>query len=168
MARHSRLRVLQTIIETGLMPVFYHADVVVTDNIIHALLDAGVRVIEFTNRGDQANIVFEELYCRFKDEPRLILGVGSIMDPATAALYIQLGADFIVSPVLNSEIARLCNRRKIAYLPGCGSVSEISHAEEMGAEIVKSLPGCACRRARFCQIGAGADAVDLYCPDRRR
>ena len=141
MSRNSRLRVYQTIIETGLVPVFYHADVVVSDNIIHALLDAGVRVLEFTNRGDQAHIVFEELYCRFLDDPRLILGVGTILDPATAALYIQLGADFVVSPVINPEISRLCNRRKIAYMPGCGSVSEISQAEELGAEIVKVFPG---------------------------
>jgi 2-dehydro-3-deoxyphosphogluconate aldolase/(4S)-4-hydroxy-2-oxoglutarate aldolase len=104
-------------------------------------LEGGVRCVEFTNRGDQAHIVFGELVGRFKDDPRAILGAGSVLDPGTASLYIQLGANFIVGPALNSEVARVCNRRKVAYSPGCGSVSEISAAEELGVEIVKIFPG---------------------------
>ncbi len=96
---------------------------------------------EFTNRGDQAHEVFKELSNHFRSDDRVILGAGSIIDPATAALYIQLGANFIVSPVLNPEVARICNRRKVAYSPGCGSVSEISTAEELGVEICKIFPG---------------------------
>lgn len=141
MAKFRRLQVLNTMIETGLVPVFYHADVEIAAKIIKACLDAGVRCIEFTNRGDQAHCVFQELVRRFENDDRAILGVGSLLDAPTAALYMQLGANFIVGPVLNPDVARVCNRRKVPYSPGCGSVSEISQAEELGVEIVKIFPG---------------------------
>lgn len=141
MAKFSRLRVLNTMLETGLVPVFYHNEVEIATQIVQALLDGGVRCIEFTNRGDQAHLVFGELVRRFQEDARAILGAGSVLDPGTAALYLQLGANFIVGPALNSEIASLCNRRKVAYSPGCGSVSEISQAESLGVEIVKVFPG---------------------------
>ena len=105
-------------------------------------MNGGAKVIEFTNRGDFAYQVFNELSQYVREAyPDLILGVGSVIDAPTAAMYIASGADFIVSPILNPETARLCNRRKIAYMPGCGSVSEISQAEELGVEIVKVFPG---------------------------
>ncbi len=141
MAKHSRLIVLNTMIETGLVPVFYHQDVEISANIIRACLDGGACCVEYTNRGERANGVFEELARRFSDQDRLILGAGSILDVGTASLYIQSGAEFIIGPVLNPEVARACNRRKVAYLPGCGSVSEISQAEELGVEICKIFPG---------------------------
>jgi 2-dehydro-3-deoxyphosphogluconate aldolase / (4S)-4-hydroxy-2-oxoglutarate aldolase len=141
MAKFSRLHVLNTMIDTGLIPVFYHQDVEVASQIVTACLEAGVRCIEFTNRGDQAHLVFGELVRRFQKDERAILGAGSVLDAGTAALYLQLGANFIVGPVLNLEVARICNRRKVAYSPGCGSVSEISEAEELGVEIVKVFPG---------------------------
>jgi 2-dehydro-3-deoxyphosphogluconate aldolase / (4S)-4-hydroxy-2-oxoglutarate aldolase len=141
MAKFSRLNVLNTMVETGLVPVFYHAEVEVASNIVQALAEAGVRCFEFTNRGDQAHLVFQELIQRFASDKRVILGAGTIIDPATAALYIQLGANFIVGPVLNPEVAKVCNRRKIPYSPGCGSLSEVSTAEELGVEICKVFPG---------------------------
>jgi 2-dehydro-3-deoxyphosphogluconate aldolase / (4S)-4-hydroxy-2-oxoglutarate aldolase len=141
MAKYSRLRVLNTMIETGLVPVFYHADVEVASKIVSALAEAGVRCFEFVNRGDQAHLVFGELVRRFGDQDGVILGAGSVVDPVTAGQYIQLGANFIVGPLLNPEVAKLCNRRKVAYSPGCGSPSEISAAEELGVEIVKIFPG---------------------------
>jgi len=141
MAKYSRLKVLTTLIETGMVPVFYHADPDVVTNVILACADGGVKCFEFTNRGDQAHEVFREVARRMKTDSRVILGAGSILDPGTAALYIQLGANFIVGPVLNPEIARLCNRRKVPYSPGCGSASEISQAEELGVEICKIFPG---------------------------
>ena len=144
MARHFRLEVLNTVLELGLVPLFYHGDMEVAKNIVAACVDGGSKVIEFTNRDDFACQVFSEL-SRYVAEayPELVLGVGSVIDAPTAAIYIASGADFIVSPVLNPEVARLCNRRKIPYIPGCGSVSEISQAEELGAEIVKIFPGSA-------------------------
>lgn len=141
MAKHSRLKVLTTMIEVGLVPVFYHSNPEIAACVVDACAAGGARCFEFTNRGDQAHEVFRELASRFKSDERVILGAGSIIDAPTAALYIQLGANFIVGPSLNPEIARLCNRRKVAYSPGCGSVSEISQAEELGVEICKIFPG---------------------------
>lgn len=141
MAKYTRIEVALKAKETGIVPVFYHNDIQVCKQIVKACYDGGVRVFEFTNRGDFAHEVFAELnkYAS-KELPELILGIGSVIDPATAALYIQLGANFIVAPSLNPEVAKVCNRRKIAWMPGCGSVSEISYAEELGAEIVKIFP----------------------------
>lgn len=142
MARFKRLEVLNTIVDIGLVPVFYHPDVEVAKNIAAACASGGARVVEFTNRGDFAPDVFKELSLYLAQEhPDVILGVGSVVDAPTAALYIAYGANFVVGPLLNSEVARLCNRRKIAYSPGCGSASEISVAEELGVEIVKVFPG---------------------------
>lgn len=141
MAKYSRLRVLNTMIETGLVPVFYNPDVEVASKIVKALAEAGVRCFEFVNRGDQAHLVFGELVHRFGDDNQVILGAGSVVDPVTAGQYIQLGANFVVGPVLNPDVAKICNRRKVAYSPGCGSPSEISAAEELGVEIVKIFPG---------------------------
>ena len=141
MAQFSRLKVLTTMIETGMVPVFYHPDPNVVINVIKACLDGGVRCFEFTNRGEGAHEVFNVVNKLLKNDSRLILGTGSIVDAGTAALYIQLGSNFIVGPILNPEVARLCNRRKVAYSPGCGSASEISQAEELGVEICKVFPG---------------------------
>ena len=142
MARFDRLQVLNTIVGTGLVPVFYNSDVDVAKSIAKACVAGGSPVVEFTNRGDFAPEVFKEL-SRFlaKEAPNVILGVGSVVDDPTAALYIAYGANFVVGPILNETVARLCNRRKIPYMPGCGSASEISYAEELGVEIVKVFPG---------------------------
>jgi 2-dehydro-3-deoxyphosphogluconate aldolase/(4S)-4-hydroxy-2-oxoglutarate aldolase len=142
MARFSRLQVLNTVIDTGLVPVFYNSEVEVAKNVVKACIAGGARVAEFTNRGDFAPEVFKALSQYLSQEaPEVILGVGSVIDAPTAALYIAYGANFVVGPVLNEDIARLCNRRKVAYMPGCGSASEISYAEELGVEIVKIFPG---------------------------
>lgn len=141
MARFTRIQVALKMAETGMVPVFYHKDVEVCKNVVKACYEGGVRVFEFTNRGDYAHEVFTVLN-KFvaKECPELMLGVGSINDAGTTSLYIQLGADFIVSPVLKEEMAIVCNRRKILWSPGCGSLTEISRAEELGAEVVKIFP----------------------------
>ena len=142
MARFKRLDVLNKMIELGLVPVFYHGDAEVAKQIVAACSKGGAKVVEFTNRGDFAYQVFTELARHFaKAEPDVILGAGSVSDPGTAALYINSGANFVVGPILNAEVAKICNRRKIAYSPGCGTASEISQAEELGVEIVKVFPG---------------------------
>jgi len=142
MARYTRLEVLNTILELGLVPVFYNPDLEVAKQIVAACRAGGARVVEFTNRGDFAFQVYTALAQHgARIEPDVILGVGSIIDAPTAALYVSAGANFVVGPVLNPEVACLCNRRKIAYSPGCGSASEISQAEELGVEIVKVFPG---------------------------
>jgi 2-dehydro-3-deoxyphosphogluconate aldolase / (4S)-4-hydroxy-2-oxoglutarate aldolase len=142
MARYSRLEVLNAIVETGLVPVFYNNDVEISKKIVEACAAGGARVVEFTNRGDFAPFVFQNLASESgHSNPRMMLGAGSIVDAPTAALYIAAGAHFVVGPILNPEIARLCNRRKISYSPGCATASEISQAEELGVEIVKIFPG---------------------------
>jgi len=142
MARFSRLEVLNTMIQIGLVPIFYDSDVEKAKRIIDACLDGGARVLEFTNRGDLAYRVFCEVMDYVaRTHPQVILGAGTVLDAPTAAIYLNSGANFVVGPNLNPEVARICNRRKVAYLPGCGSVSEISAAEELGVEIVKIFPG---------------------------
>lgn len=142
MARFDRLTVLQTMLNGGLIPVFYEGEIAVAKKIAAACYAGGARVLEFTNRGEAALPVFAQLSEWIAGHYRdLVLGVGSIVDAPTAALFIAHGANFVVGPVLNPEVAKLCNRRKIAYSPGCGSASEISAAEEWGVEIVKIFPG---------------------------
>ncbi len=142
MARFARIDVILRMHETGIVPVFYHKDPDVCRNVIRACSDGGIKVFEFTNRGDYAHELFSELNkWAEKEVPSLVMGVGSVIDAATTSLYIQLGANFIVSPVLNAEMAKVCNRRKILWSPGCGSLTEIGYAEELGAEIIKIFPG---------------------------
>ena len=142
MARFTRIEVATTMKETGIIPVFFNKDLQLAKDILLATYKGGARVFEFTNRGDFAHEVFADLNKWAAIEaPEMILGIGSIVDAPTTALYIQLGANFIVSPILNAEMAKVCNRRKIAWSPGCGSLTEISYAEELGAEVVKIFPG---------------------------
>lgn len=138
MARFDRLSVYTTMLEDGLVPLFYHPDSHIAGEVAAALSRGGARLLEFTNRGDGAIAVFSHLVAA---HPQLIIGAGSIEDAPTAALFLAHGANFIVAPTFNEEIARLCNRRKIPYLPGCGTVNEIATAEMWGAEIVKLFPG---------------------------
>lgn len=142
MARFTRIEVALAMKQTGMVPVFYHRDIEICKKILKACYEGGVRVFEFTNRGDYADEVFTELNkYAIKETPEMMLGVGSVVDAGTTSLYIQHGTNFVVSPILNPEMAKVCNRRKIAWSPGCGSLTEISYAEELGAEVVKIFPG---------------------------
>ncbi|MCE4565132.1 bifunctional 4-hydroxy-2-oxoglutarate aldolase/2-dehydro-3-deoxy-phosphogluconate aldolase [Maribellus sp. CM-23] len=142
MARFSRIQVALTMKETGMVPVFYHKDVEVCKQVVKACYEGGVRLFEFTNRGDFATLVFAELNkWAIQECPEMIMGVGSIVDEATAAMYIALGTNFVVAPLVDEGTAKVCNKRKIAWSPGCGSVTEIGRAHELGAEVVKIFPG---------------------------
>lgn len=159
MARHARLDVLRTMKEIGVIPVFYNGDFETAKNIVTACADGGARAVEFTNRGDRAINVFTRLAeYRDAERPDIILGVGSVCDGPTAAMYIAAGADFVVGPLLDEEAAVICNKRKIPYSPGCGSVSEIHKAHSLGVEIVKIFPGA--------QVGGPAfvKAIKGPCP----
>jgi len=142
MARFSRIEVAQTMAENGMVPLFYHPDIELGKAALKACYQGGARLLEFTSRGDFAHEVFAALnkYAA-KELPEMIMGVGSITDAAAASLYMQLGANFIVTPVLREDIALVCNRRKVLWSPGCGSLTEIAKAEELGAEIIKVFPG---------------------------
>ena len=142
MARFDKIQVIQKIGATRMIPVFYHADAEVAKQVVKACYDGGVRAFEFTNRGDFAHEVFREVV-RFAADvcPDLALGAGSVVDAPTAALYIQMGACFIVGPLFNPDVAKVCNRRCVPYTPGCGSVSEVGLAQEAGCDIIKLFPG---------------------------
>lgn len=142
MARFERIHVATVMKETGLVPLFYHPDVEIGKSVLKACYSGGARILEFTNRGDFAHEVFAELikYCN-RELPEMILGVGSVTDGGAASLYLQIGANFIVTPVFREDIAIVCNRKKVLWSPGCGSLTEICRAEEMGCEIVKLFPG---------------------------
>jgi len=142
MARFNRIEVALKMKEQGMVPLFYHSDIEVAKQLLQSLYSGGARLLEFTNRGDYAHEVFAQLY-KFaeKEMPELIMGVGSVTDGGTASLYMQLGANFIVTPVLREDIAVVCNRKKVLWSPGCGSLTEIARAEELGCEIVKLFPG---------------------------
>ena len=156
MAKYTRIQVALTMKENGMVPVFFHKDIEVCKKVLKACYDGGARVFEFTNRGDRAHLVFQELIIwAEKETPEMILGVGSVVEAGTTSLYIQLGANFIVSPVLNPDMAVVCNRRKISWSPGCGSLSEISKAEELGAEVVKIFPGSQVGGPSFVQAVLG-------------
>ena len=140
--RFNKIQVITAMQETGMVAVFYNSDIEIAKNVLKACYEGGVRAFEFTNRGDFAHEVFGELV-KFssKECPEMILGVGSIVDAPTAALYIQLGANFIVGPLFNPEIAKVANRRLVPYTPGCGSVSEVGFAQEAGCDLCKVFPG---------------------------
>lgn len=142
MARFTRIQVALKMAEAGMIPVFFHNDVETCKQVISACYKGGSRIFEFTNRGGYAHVIFEQINKWAASEfPDMIMGTGSVVDAPTAILYVQLESNFIVSPVLNEEMATVLNRRKILWAPGCGSVSEISRAESLGAEIVKIFPG---------------------------
>ncbi|MDR0711060.1 MAG: bifunctional 4-hydroxy-2-oxoglutarate aldolase/2-dehydro-3-deoxy-phosphogluconate aldolase [Prevotellaceae bacterium] len=142
MSSFTKHQTLGVIAATGMVPVFYHKDVEVAKRVVKSCYEGGVRAFEFTNRGDFAHELFGELVKYAATEcPDLILGVGSIIDAATAALYLQLGAGFVVGPLFNPEVAKVCNRRLIPYTPGCGSVSEVGFAQEAGCDLCKVFPG---------------------------
>ena len=142
MSAKDRMAVLSAIMDQGLIPVFYHPDEEICIRVIQACADGGAKCVEFTNRGDFAPHVFLAVARHFaKADDSVVMGVGSVVDAPTAGLYIANGARFVVGPTLNPDVAKVCNRRKIPYSPGCGSASEISFAEELGCEIVKLFPG---------------------------
>nr|WP_314898397.1 bifunctional 4-hydroxy-2-oxoglutarate aldolase/2-dehydro-3-deoxy-phosphogluconate aldolase [uncultured Flavobacterium sp.] len=142
MAKYSRIEVASVMAATGMVPLFFHTDVELGKKIVKACYDGGARLMEFTSRGDFAFEIFGALNkYALAELPGMILGVGSITDAAAASLYMQLGANFIVTPVLREDIAIACNRRKVLWSPGCGSLTEIARAEELGCEIVKLFPG---------------------------
>jgi 2-dehydro-3-deoxyphosphogluconate aldolase/(4S)-4-hydroxy-2-oxoglutarate aldolase len=142
MARFSKIQVLAAMKETGMVPVFYNKDIEVAKNVLKACYEGGVRAFEFTNRGDFAHEVFRDLVKFAAVEcPEMILGIGSIVDAPAATLYIQMGANFIVGPLFNPDVAKVANRRLVPYTPGCGTVSEVGFAQELGCDLCKVFPG---------------------------
>lgn len=141
MARFNKLQVLETVVRTGIIPVYYNGAADTAKNVLKACYEGGIRAFEFTNRGDFAQEVFAELNrYAIRECPEMILGIGSVVDAPTASLYLQLGANFVVGPLFNPDVAKVCNRRLVPYTPGCGSVTEIGFAQEAGCDLCKIFP----------------------------
>jgi len=137
-----RIKIVQLMEDQGLVPLFFHPDIEIAKQVLKACYNGGARLLEFTNRGVFAHEIFSELSKYSRDHlPGMVLGVGSVTDAATASLYVQCGANFVVTPAFREDIAISCNRRKVLWSPGCGSLTEINEAEELGCEIVKLFPG---------------------------
>ncbi|MDE6071790.1 MAG: bifunctional 4-hydroxy-2-oxoglutarate aldolase/2-dehydro-3-deoxy-phosphogluconate aldolase [Muribaculaceae bacterium] len=142
MPKFDKLQVWNKMEKAPVVPVFYNKDVETACKVVKACYDGGIRLFEFTNRGDFAHEVFQGVVkYAAKECPEMAVGVGSVVEPATAALYMQMGACFVVGPLFNEEVAKVCNRRGVPYIPGCGSVTEVGKAQESGCEICKLFPG---------------------------
>lgn len=142
MAIFDKTTVIGKMKATGIVPVFYHSDAEIAKNVVKSCYEGGIRVFEFTNRGDFAQEVFAEVVKFARQHcPEMALGAGSVIDAPTACLYMQLGANFIVGPLFNPEIAKVCNRRLVPYIPGCGTPSEVGFAQEAGCDVCKLFPG---------------------------
>lgn len=142
MANFTRIEVAEVMKQTGLVPLFYNSDLEISKAVVKAVYDGGARLLEFTARGDYAHEVFGELNKYVVQElPDMVMGVGSVTDAAAASRFMALGANFIVTPVFREDIAIVCNRRKVMWSPGCGSLTEIARAEELGCEVIKLFPG---------------------------
>jgi 2-keto-3-deoxy-6-phosphogluconate aldolase len=141
MAKFTKPQVQDTMKSTGMIPVFYHPDVDVAKGVIDAAYKGGVRIFEFTNRGGNAYDVFVQLLKHIEQYNDLILGIGTIMDSATAQKFIEAGAHFIVSPILNTEMAETCRKADVMWVPGCATLTEIVTGKNHGAEVIKVFPG---------------------------
>jgi 2-dehydro-3-deoxyphosphogluconate aldolase/(4S)-4-hydroxy-2-oxoglutarate aldolase len=142
MAQFTRIEVATTMKEVGMIPLFFNNDIELSKKVLKACYDGGAKLLEFTARGDFAHEVFGDLIkYTIKELPEMIMGVGSVSDAAQASLFMSLGANFVVTPLLRKDIATVCNRRKVLWSAGCGSLTEIARAEELGCEIVKLFPG---------------------------
>jgi 2-dehydro-3-deoxyphosphogluconate aldolase/(4S)-4-hydroxy-2-oxoglutarate aldolase len=142
MANFEQQQVVEEIIRIGLVPVFYNNDTATSKKIVQACVAGGATVVEFTNRGEAAFEIFSELITWTQKElPDVIVGIGTILNPATATKYLDRETNFIVGPIYNPEVAALCNQKKVAYIPGCLTPSEIIAAEKNGADIIKVFPG---------------------------
>ena len=141
MAKFNKIDTIGIIKNTGIVPVFYNKDAEITKKVVKACYDGGIRAFEFTNRGDGANEVFKEVMAFVRKEcPQMALGAGTILDAPTAVLYMQMGADFLVSPCMAEDVVKVANRRGVPYSPGCGTVTEMVKAMELGCDLVKVFP----------------------------
>jgi len=141
MAKFNKIDTIGIIKNTGIVPVFYIKDAEITKKVVKACYDGGIRAFEFTNRGDGAADVFKEVMAFVRKEcPQMALGAGTILDAPTAVLYMQMGADFLVSPCMAEDVVKVANRRGVPYSPGCGTVTEMVKAMELGCDLVKVFP----------------------------
>src|SRR5476649_1210013 len=134
--------ILKLIPEQGILPLYFNKDTEVSVNILHALYEAGIRTVEYTNRGEAAlkNFAVLREVCD-KDLGGMYLGVGTIKDAASAQAFIDAGADYIISPGLVEDVILVADKHNMLWVPGCMTPSEIIRAEQLGAKLIKLFPG---------------------------
>ncbi len=142
MLRHTPAETLATLIRHPVVPVFYHADAAHAQRVVQACYTGGIRVFEFVNRGEQAMAVFKQLQAFVAAQcPDMVLGIGTIYRAEEAEQFIAAGAEFVVQPLATAEVAQVCRAHDIPWLPGALTPTEIYHASQQGAAVVKIFPG---------------------------
>jgi 2-dehydro-3-deoxyphosphogluconate aldolase / (4S)-4-hydroxy-2-oxoglutarate aldolase len=137
----SKDQIMDTMRQTGLVPLFTHDNAEEARQVLQAAYDGGVRVFEFTNRRKNSFEVFRHLIDNRKHFPDLMLGIGTIMDAPTTKKFIDAGADFIISPIMKIEMAEVCHQHDKLWIPGCATLTEIVTAKDNGALVIKVFPG---------------------------
>lgn len=139
--RFTKEQMLNEMGSTGMIPVFNHVDIEVAKAVLDASYKGGIRVFEFTNRASNSLEVFKEMYEYGSKYEDMVIGIGTIFTAKAAKDFIDAGADFIVSPALIPEVADYCNDKKVFWIPGCGTITEVLNAKNLGASLVKAFPG---------------------------
>jgi 2-dehydro-3-deoxyphosphogluconate aldolase/(4S)-4-hydroxy-2-oxoglutarate aldolase len=134
-------KIIHSIIQQGILPLYFHPDENISFQILRSLYESGIRVIEYTNRGKQALKNFRSLVKEsYNQFPDLILGLGTILDPKTGGKAIQNGADFLVSPGFSKELSRFSENEHILWIPGCMTPTELIQAKDEGLRLIKVFP----------------------------
>ena len=133
--------IVEAMRSTGIVPLFTHDSADDAQQVIEAAYRGGVRAFEFTNRRPNSFEIFSHLVRERKKFADLMLGIGTVMDAATTKKFIDAGADFIISPILKLEMAEVCRKHEVAWIPGCATLTEIVTAKENGAAVIKVFPG---------------------------
>ncbi len=142
MPHFSKADILNLCRDYPLVPVFYNGNADHAKAIVKACYDGGMRVFEFTNRGDGARRVFADLVPFVREHcPDMALGIGTILMPDDAAEFIDMGADFVVQPVTTAAVADVCHQRHVPWMPAGATLNEIYQATLLGADLVKVFPG---------------------------
>jgi 2-dehydro-3-deoxyphosphogluconate aldolase/(4S)-4-hydroxy-2-oxoglutarate aldolase len=137
----SKEDVVRVMHEKGVVPLFTHDNAKEAQEVVEAAYHGGVRAFEFTNRRSNSFDIFSHLVKERRKFPDLMLGIGTVMDGATTKKFIDAGADFIISPILKTEMAEVCRKHNKAWIPGCATLTEIVTAKEHGADVIKIFPG---------------------------
>ncbi len=127
--------------EVPIMPLFNHPDLAVSKAVVKACYDGGIKVFEYTNRGEGAALIFAELVKYIRQElPDMAIGIGTVFSAEEAEYFVSLDTDFIVQPCLNPAVGEVCHKHKIAWMPGVMTITEIYQAQQLGADIIKIFP----------------------------
>ncbi len=141
MVRLKKHQVLEALLRGKILPMFYSSDIDIAKAILIACFNGGIGGVEFVDRGENSAGVFKELIqYRNAEFPEMLVGIGTLYNKFQAQVFIDLGADFIISPIFDKGLALTCNRRKVLWIPGCTTMREMVLAESYGADLIKIFP----------------------------